>query len=328
MNDDLNMGQYNTENSGILSIDSSLGKSFRVENPAGFMQVYLGSNGSIYGIKDDGRELFNLTSNTSFLLADETDRYDSFISQLEQTEDTVQISPPRIDRDGTSWYIKDQRIIHRVGNQEWVFNRGLDVLMYPVSNLFIDKTGGKWFLGPAGIAYYAAGSQQAVNMNPTIDGGLPVGDYNALYVDDNQKVWHFGEVIRCWPYGGHTAVAPQSSLIQGFKPVYHNYLEQDGKGRFVYQKQNPDLTCSIRILTIDRQGTISEETYQSESYARQALLAEGALVIHLTDGLLIVDNQQAVPLTYQFIDDNMTLRVIDPHSYAFIGPYRIVVGQL
>ena len=186
MSDDLNMGQYNTENSGILSIDSSLGKSFRAENPAGLRQVYLSSNGSIYGIKDDGRELFNLTNNTSFPLAGDTDQYDHFTSQLEQAGNVVQGSPPRTDRDSTSWYVKDQRIIHRVGNREWVFNRGLDVLMYPVSNLFIDKTGGKWFLSPAGIAYYGAGSKEAVNMNPAIDGGLPVGDYHALYVDDQQ----------------------------------------------------------------------------------------------------------------------------------------------
>ncbi|MFY9323065.1 MAG: hypothetical protein WAO72_02845 [Syntrophomonadaceae bacterium] len=186
MSDDLNMGQYNTENSGILSIDSSLGKSFRAENPAGLRQVYLSSNGSIYGIKDDGRELFNLTNNTSFPLAGDTDQYDHFTSQLEQAGNVVQGSPPRTDRDSTSWYVKDQRIIHRVGNREWVFNRGLDVLMYPVSNLFIDKAGGKWFLSPAGIAYYGAGSKEAVNMNPAIDGGLPVGDYHALYVDDQQ----------------------------------------------------------------------------------------------------------------------------------------------
>jgi hypothetical protein len=143
-------------------------------------------NGSIYGIKDDGRELFNLTNNTSFPLAGDTDQYDHFTSQLEQAGNVVQGSPPRTDRDSTSWYVKDQRIIHRVGNREWVFNRGLDVLMYPVSNLFIDKAGGKWFLSPAGIAYYGAGSKEAVNMNPAIDGGLPVGDYHALYVDDQQ----------------------------------------------------------------------------------------------------------------------------------------------
>ena len=328
MSDDLNMGQYNTENSGILSIDSSLGKSFRVENPAGFMQVYLGSNGSIYGIKDDGRELFNLTNNTSFPLAGDTDQYDHFTSQLEQAGNVVQGSPPRTDRDSTSWYVKDQRIIHRVGNREWVFNRGLDVLMYPVSNLFIDKAGGKWFLSPAGIAYYGAGSKEAVNMNPAIDGGLPVGDYHALYVDDQQKVWHFGEVIRCWPRGGHTAVAPQSSLIQGFQPVYHNYLEQDGKGMFVYQKENPDSTYCIKILTIDRQGTITEKTYRAKSPARQALMAGEALLIHLADGVLRVSGEQGILLTHQLIDENMTLQVPDPHTHAFTGPYKIVVGRL
>jgi hypothetical protein len=328
MSDDLNMGQYNTENSGILSIDSSLGKSFRAENPAGLRQVYLSSNGSIYGIKDDGRELFNLTNNTSFPLAGDTDQYDHFTSQLEQAGNVVQGSPPRIDQDGTAWYVKDQRIIHRAGNREWVFNRGLDVLMYPVSNLFIDKTGGKWFLGPAGIAYYAAGSKEAVNMNPAIDGGLPVGDYNALYVDDEQKVWHFGEVIRCWPLGGHTAVAPQSSLIQGFQPVYHNYLEQDGKGMFVYQKENPDSTYCIKILTIDRQGTITEKTYRAKSPARQALMAGEALLIHLADGVLRVSGEQGILLTHQLIDENMTLQVPDPHTHAFTGPYKIVVGRL
>ena len=328
MSDDLNMGQYNTENSGILSIDSSLGKSFRVENPAGLRQVYLSSNGSIYGIKDDGRELFNLTNNTSFPLAGDTDQYDHFTSQLEQAGNVVQGSPPRTDRDSTSWYVKDQRIIHRVGNREWVFNRGLDVLMYPVSNLFIDKAGGKWFLSPAGIAYYGAGSKEAVNMNPAIDGGLPVGDYHALYVDDQQKVWHFGEVIRCWPRGGHTAVAPQSSLIQGFQPVYHNYLEQDGKGMFVYQKENPDSTYCIKILTIDRQGTITEKTYRAKSPARQALMAGEALLIHLADGVLRVSGEQGILLTHQLIDENMTLQVPDPHTHAFTGPYKIVVGRL
>jgi hypothetical protein len=328
MSDDLNMGQYNTENSGILSIDSSLGKSFRAENPAGLRQVYLSSNGSIYGIKDDGRELFNLTNNTSFPLAGDTDQYDHFTSQLEQAGNVVQGSPPRTDRDSTSWYVKDQRIIHRVGNREWVFNRGLDVLMYPVSNLFIDKAGGKWFLSPAGIAYYGAGSKEAVNMNPAIDGGLPVGDYHALYVDDQQKVWHFGEVIRCWPRGGHTAVAPQSSLIQGFQPVYHNYLEQDGKGMFVYQKENPDSTYCIKILTIDRQGTITEKTYRAKSPARQALMAGEALLIHLADGVLRVSGEQGILLTHQLIDENMTLQVPDPHTHAFTGPYKIVVGRL
>ena len=328
MSDDLNMGQYNTENSGILSIDSSLGKSFRAENPAGLRQVYLSSNGSIYGIKDDGRELFNLTNNTSFPLAGDTDQYDHFTSQLEQAGNVVQGSPPRTDRDSTSWYVKDQRIIHRVGNREWVFNRGLDVLMYPVSNLFIDKAGGKWFLSPAGIAYYGAGSKEAVNMNPAIDGGLPVGDYHALYVDDQQKVWHFGEVIRCWPRGGHTAVAPQSSLIQGFQPVYHNYLEQDGKGMFVYQKENPDSTYCIKILTIDRQGTITEKTYRAKSPARQALMAGEALLIHLADGVLRVSGEQGILLTHQLIDENMTLQVPDPHTYVFTGPYKIVVGRL
>lgn len=328
MSDDLNMGQYNTENSGILSIDSSLGKSFRAENPAGLRQVYLSSNGSIYGIKDDGRELFNLTNNTSFPLASDTDQYDHFTSQLEQAGNVVQGSPPRTDRDSTSWYVKDQRIIHRVGNREWVFNRGLDVLMYPVSNLFIDKAGGKWFLSPAGIAYYGAGSKEAVNMNPAIDGGLPVGDYHALYVDDQQKVWHFGEVIRCWPRGGHTAVAPQSSLIQGFQPVYHNYLEQDGKGMFVYQKENPDSTYCIKILTIDRQGTITEKTYRAKSPARQALMAGEALLIHLADGVLRVSGEQGILLTHQLIDENMTLQVPDPHTHAFTGPYKIVVGRL
>jgi hypothetical protein len=328
MSDDLNMGQYNTENSGILSIDSSLGKSFRAENPAGLRQVYLSSNGSIYGIKDDGRELFNLTNNTSFPLAGDTDQYDHFTSQLEQAGNVVQGSPPRTDRDSTSWYVKDQRIIHRVGNREWVFNRGLDVLMYPVSNLFIDKTGGKWFLGPAGIAYYAWGTQQAVNMNPLIDGGLSVGDYDHLYVDDNQRVWHFGEVIRCYPYGGHTVVAPQSSLIQGFEPVFHQYLEKDDKGIFVYQQQNPDSTYCIKILTIDRQGNIAVETFQSEAYARQALMAGTALLIHLENGLLKVENGQAVFLTHPLIEKDIVLQAVDQHTYAFIGPYRIVMGRL
>jgi hypothetical protein len=320
--------QYNNENCGILHIDSSLKKAFRAEDPAGYSQVYLSSNGSIYGIKEDGRELFNLTNNTSFPLAGDTDQYDRFTSQLEHAGNVVQGSPPRMDLDGTSWYVKDQRIIHRVGNREWVFNRGLDVLMYPVSNLFIDKTGGKWFLGPAGIAYYGAGFKEAVNMNPAIDGGLPVGDYNALYVDDQQKVWHFGEVIRCWPRGGHTAVAPQSRLIQGFQPVYHKYLEQDGKGMFVYQKENPDSTYCIKILTIDRQGTITEKTYQSKSPARQALMAGDALLIHLADGVLRVSGEQGILLTHQLIDENMTLQVPDPHTYVFTGPYKIVVGRL
>jgi hypothetical protein len=320
--------QYNDENSGIINIDSSLKGAFRAENPAGLRQVYLSSNGSIYGIKDDDRELFNLTNNTSFPLAGDTDQYDHFTSQLEQAGNVVQGSPPRTDRDSTSWYVKDQRIIHRVGNREWVFNRGLDVLMYPVSNLFIDKAGGKWFLSPAGIAYYGAGSKEAVNMNPAIDGGLPVGDYHALYVDDQQKVWHFGEVIRCWPRGGHTAVAPQSSLIQGFQPVYHNYLEQDGKGMFVYQKENPDSTYCIKILTIDRQGTITEKTYRAKSPARQALMAGEALLIHLADGVLRVSGEQGILLTHQLIDENMTLQVPDPHTHAFTGPYKIVVGRL
>lgn len=154
-----------------------------------------------------------------------------------------------------------------------------------------------------------------------------MGDYNALYVDDNQKVWHFGEVVRCWPYGDHTAVAAQSSLIQGFTPVYHNYLEQDGKGIFVYQKQNPDSANCIKILTIDRQGTITEETYQSKSLARQALLAEDVLLIHLADGVLRVDDEQAVYLTHQLIDENMT-QVLDLHTYVFIGQYKIVAGRL
>ena len=320
--------QYNDENSGIINIDSSLKGAFRAEDPAGYSQVYLSRNGSIYGIKDDGRELFNLTDHTSFRLADDIDQYDSFIKSLAQAKDVMHSPHPRIDQDGTAWYVKDQRIIHRAGNREWVFNRGLDVLMYPVSNLFIDKTGGKWFLGPAGIAYYAAGSQEAVNMNPAIDGGLPVGDYNALYVDDEQKVWHFGEVIRCWPLGGHTAVAPQSSLIQGFQPVYHNYLEQDGKGMFVYQKENPDSTYCIKILTIDRQGTITEKTYRAKSPARQALMAGEALLIHLADGVLRVSGEQGILLTHQLIDENMTLQVPDPHTYVFTGPYKIVVGRL
>jgi len=319
--------RYDTAGSGILSIDSSLKKVFRAENPAGYKQVYLSTSGSIWGIKEDGRELFNLTGNTSFVLPDD-DRYDSYINQLNQTGDTVQVSPPRTDRDGTAWYVKDQRIIHKVGNREWIFNRGLDVLMYPVGNLFIDKTGGKWFLDPAGIAYYGPGMQQAVNMNPSIDGGLSVGDYDHLYVDDNQQVWHFGEVIRCYPYGGHTAVAPQSSLIQGFEPVFHQYLEQNGKGIFVYQKQNPDSTYCIKILTIDRQGTITEQTYQSGSYARQALMAGDALVIHLGDGLLKIENGQAKFLTHPSIDKDMILQVVDQHTYAFIGSYRIVVGRL
>jgi len=319
--------RYNTANSGILSIDSSLKKVFRPEDPAGYKQVYLSASGAIYGIKDDGRELFNLTDNTSFLL-DADDRYDRFVSQLDQTEDVVQVTPPRTDRDGTTWYIKNQRIIHRVGNREWFFDQGLDVLMYPVSNLFIDKTGGKWFLGPAGIAYYAAGAQQAVNMNTLINGGLSVGDCDHLYIDDNQRVWHFGEVIRCYPYGGHTSVAPQSSLIQGFEPVYHHYLEQNEKGIFVYQKQNPDSTYCIKILTIDRQGTITGEDYQSGSYARQALLSEGALLIHLADGLLKVENGQAAFLTHQSIDEGMILQAVDQHTYAFMGPYRIVVGRI
>ncbi len=318
---------YSTANSGILSIDSSLKKVFRPENPAGYKQVYLSAGGTIYGIKDDGRELYNLTENKSFLLAAD-DRYDRLVSQLDQAGDPVQVSPPRTDRDGTAWYVKDQRIIHRVGNREWVFARGLDVLMYPVSNLFIDKTGGKWFLGPAGIAYYAWGTQQAVNMNPLIDGGLSVGDYDHLYVDDNQRVWHFGEVIRCYPYGGHTVVAPQSSLIQGFEPVFHQYLEKDDKGIFVYQQQNPDSTYCIKILTIDRQGNIAVETFQSEAYARQALMAGTALLIHLENGLLKVENGQAVFLTHPLIEKDIVLQAVDQHTYAFIGPYRIVMGRL
>lgn len=317
--------RYNTKNSGIYSISSALKITPRTKNPTGYRQVFLSSNGSIYGIKTDGKEIFNLTQNKSLRLTDDESAYDSYIIRLDQAKETLPVSNPRTDKDGSSWYVKNQRIIHRVGDREWVFNRGLNVLMYPVNNLFIDEKGGKWFLGVAGISYYAPGFLQAGNMNPLIDGGLPVGDYNALYVDAQQKIWHFGEIIRCCPYGGHTSIAPESSLIKGYSPVRHSYLELAEKGIFVYQKEATDQTHSLRILSINRRGIITEQTYISPSPAIEAQIADDILLIRLSDGIMKIENGTITLMSNPFIDESMVFQAIDRNTYAFVGIYRIVI---
>lgn len=317
--------KYKVAGGGIYSLCSDGGYTRRKENIKNYKSIYLDRQDYIYAVSSDGKEIKNLTTGKGYRLEKATTPFEREMKKLGELDFQYQTQLARVSPDGSRWYLQDNRIVHEVKGKKSVFNQGLPVLMYPVENLFIDNEGGKWFLGPAGIAYYREDLMEALNINPLLDGGISPGDTENLYVDGNKRVWFFNGEIKCAPFQESTSIAPESGLILGFEQVFHKYSETKGEGIFIYQKEHPDGSYTARVLTIDREGKINHRDYPLDQKLLRYFVYDGKLHLVLPDGLLILEEDQVLTARNASLLEGLEFRYRDKERLVFSGRYRLVV---
>ncbi|MFZ7102719.1 MAG: hypothetical protein ACOWWO_08675 [Peptococcaceae bacterium] len=342
--------KYRESGGGIYSVGLDYSITRRPENIKDCKSIYLDQQGFIYALSTDGQEIKNLTSGKSYRLAEAVTAFDRENQRLEGLDFKYGVTPTRLDRDGSEWYVQDLRIIHRHQGKKMVFTKGLPVLMYPVENLFIDDEGGKWFLGPAGIAYYSDDLTSALNMNPYLGGGISLRQTENLYVDGQKRVWFFGEEITCVPFQKGTITAPESALLQGFTHVTHEYCEltyelssedfngfthvtheyceSGGQGIFIYQKENSADSYTIRVLTINKEGIVGRQDLTLDKKVLRYFVYDEQIHLVLPDGLLILDEGRNVTVRNPELLQDLDFRYRDDDCLIFTGRYRIVIIHL
>lgn len=326
----LDLDKYSNENQGIFSINSGKEIKLRPEVMEDYQYLYMDNKHEIYAVSADSKRLKNLSTGREKELEAKESDYDSYLKILRAVsdEDSTQSAFIRKDRDGSSWYLRDYKIIHNANGIEQVFDRGLEVMMYPVENIFIDFDGGKWFLGCAGIAYYGNGYSEAKNMNPLLEGGIYPGRYDALYVDGNKKIWFFDEQIKCVSFEGDTALPAGNEYVQGFRKLSHPYAEIDGKGLFAYDKENTDGSYSLRIISIDRNGKIEHRDLMLDKFVKTLFSRDEALYIVLEDGFIKIEKDKVYEIRNPKVRMVMSFDYIDKNNMAFAGTHDIIAIHL
>lgn len=320
--------KYQAPGGGIYSVRFDHTTTLRSENIKDCQSFYLDQKGFIFALSSDGKEIKNLTTRKSYRLAEAVTPFDREAQGLEDLNFEYGTAKTRTDLDNSKWYVQDMRIIHERQGKKTVFNKGLPVLMAPVENLFIDEEGGKWFLGPAGIAYYSDDMTYALNMNPRLDGGISPGQTENLYIDGQKRIWFFDKEIKCAPFQGSTITASESSLLQDFAQVNHEYCESERQGVFIYQKENSDGSYTIRVLTINREGIINHRDLTLNKKLLRYFVYNDQIHLVLPDGILILEAGQNVTIRNSELLQELEFRYRDHDSLVFTGPYRIVTVRI
>jgi hypothetical protein len=325
----LDQKKYEVAGSGVYAVCSDGSYTRRKESIEDYKSIYLDREGNIYAISSDGKKIKNLTTGIEYHLEEAVTPFDREVQTLRGLDFNYGTSQTRLGQDGSKWYVQDCRIIREEKGKKSVFSKGLPVLMYPVENLFIDYEGGKWLLGPAGIAYYREDlMEEALNMNPFLDGGIYPGGYKNIYVDGYKRIWFFDHDIKCVPFKESAMIVLESGLIQGFEQVIHEYSENKDLGVFVYQKENPDGSYTIRALTINREGKINHQDYTLDKKLLRYFVYDGKLHMVLPDGLMILKDNKKLTVRNASLLEGLDFRYRDNDRLVFAGEYRLVMVSI
>lgn len=322
--------KYKVKGDGIYAVRSDSSYTMRGENIENYTSIYLDQKGYIYALSSDGKKIKNLTTGKGYRLEEAVTPYDREVQKLEGLDFKYGTSQTRLDQDGSVWYVQDHQIIHERQGNKTVFRNGLPVLMSPVENVFIDQEGGKWFLGPAGIAYYADGMPEALNMNPFLSGGIRPGDTGNLYVDGWKRIWFFDREIMYAPFKQSAVTTPETGLIQDYEQVYHDhkYNESAGQGIFIYQKENPGGTYTARVFYISREGMIRRQDYNLDKKLLRYFVYDDKIHLVLPDGLIILDNNKGLTVRNVSLLQGLHFMHRDSGRIIFTGQYRIVMVSI
>ncbi len=324
----------NKENEGFYSINTNGELNKRNEQIKTVKQVFLASNNQIYCISEDNESIINLTINKEIKVNqnEEKTSYEkakqkwNIINEENNTDSVI-----REDKDSLIWYLKDGRIYYKENEKSNIFLNGLNVLMNIVKNIYIDKDGGKWFIALAGISYLPPNGDYAENMNGYMT-GIKLSDNENIYIDEEKRIWYFGDDIKYKYIYDDAVVADETQYIRDYEKILHEYSEIDNEGFFIYQKENENHQYEVRVLKINRQGNISFSDFIFDQFIESYFAREGVLYLEVEDGLIKIHNGKIYEMRNEgMISSNMSYKFIDDNTIMFRSyhnDYKIITAHI
>lgn len=324
--------KYDKKADRVLWVEASGKTAQRPEKISGFTDFYCSAEDHLFGISTDRKKIADLTNKRSFSLAGEGNEYARLSQLLEKSGlgQTPTIIPRRIDTDGSTWYINsDGRIVHSVGGHEEIFNRGPQLLVTCLQNLFIDAQGRKWFISVAGIACYEKGDTEARYISLELPALVRETDKMHLVVDRQGQLWAFGDTIRRVPYQSAYAVDEIDLAGDGFKAVSQPYIEWDEQVCFAYQKENIDHSACLRVYRLGYDGKLAYSEYSLPSPPQYLYFCDRCLFLTMSDGFCrIEENQAKVYRNPALLNMQQFPYFINSHYLIFPGAARIVAVEI
>ncbi|WZL73193.1 hypothetical protein QBE52_00170 [Clostridiaceae bacterium 35-E11] len=328
-----NYGVYEKNKKGVYTINTKgrLEEAYSLEKMKDGKKFYSDQQGKIYCITDQGDSILNITDNQQKKISKGVlQEYQSALQKWNQywnKENSQAVE--RVDKDGSIWFLKEGEIVHNLNGEKQKFKNGLEMMMYAVDNIFVDKDGGKWFIAAAGISYLDPGSQKAENMNPYLtmgDHAIFPGAAERIYIDQNKKVWYFHQdkIIQA-EFKQKPILAEEASYIKGYEQIPHHYTELAGAGIFIYQNQEKDQVYNIRVVTITKEGNIQKKDYVTDKPIKTYFVKNNILYMILSNGVIKIENDKRYDLSNEgMLTQESSYAYIDPHNMLFKNDYQII----